>query len=458
MLWPAHTASPLQFNSEAGSMTTEDLISDLIPVIYRLRALHRGRNGEKGSELEAIMHMLKNLDQVYSRSDFLSLSTTIDEILTNKPDVDASLSDDSSGVKAISSHLISVAENQTREVDPDIFSITALPSIQPTSKYVSLFDTYNFDDFEGYEGLDRTIEQLKADPNDLSAWDKMISSDPVDILEHPTFHAVQDLLSANLTRPTPNLEALARIYALSAKYITTYRSHFQGAQVCKLFLAHLLNLPGPLLSIELTICNLLLVLEFLSFYLPSQRGDGSFAEMIASLLTRSSHSKEENYLSLLLQSSAGATALRLYVQSQVPVLPDLGSEQKKTSNSANSLASLLVAVGKLVETERKSSSIPTPQCLRALTLYLLLLQGGVEPQDAGDPAGVVSAGLQHVGKWIASGQDGQASEELVFAQVDLFNQLYLFLLSPRLSTSSLTLLHETGEVVGVFLLDVLRGE
>ncbi|RYG94357.1 hypothetical protein EON65_57620, partial [archaeon] len=336
-------------------MTPKDLLSDLVPVIYRLRALHREQDGEKGSELEGIMMMLMNLDQHYSRAHILSLMKHIDEIITDKVNSDISNMHNTIDAQAISLHIIAEVENQMRDVDPDIFTITNLPSVQPTSKYVSLFDMYNFDDYEGYEGLDRTLEQLKSNPNDLSAWDKMLTNDPMDILEHPSFHDVQALLSTNLAKPRPNLDVLTRIYALVAKYVVAYPNHFQGAQICKLFLTHLLNLPHPLLSVDMTIGNLVLVLEFLSFYLPTQRGDVGAGHMVLTLLARNRNNNSSSmvgfdYLSMLLQFSAGSSAVRLYVQSQIPILPEL--DPAPAPAPPISLLNLLLAVGQVVEEER----------------------------------------------------------------------------------------------------------
>eukprot|EP01039_Chlorochromonas_danica_P006725 gene6725-7434_t len=212
---------------------TSNLLSDLIPLIYRLRALG-GENGnsagheaeEEVEEEEAIMALLTNLPSAYSRADSLTLLTRVRELLP---------------AKSAASRALLEAEltNAFHELQDHQLSVITMPKPPAKkSQYVSLFESFNFDSLPPYQSVEDLIAPLKQDISDLRGWQTLLAADLMELYEHPQWPEVVELIEKGLASSLSQ-EAALTLHALVNQLLLAFPMHFQGLDVLKAWLAYL---------------------------------------------------------------------------------------------------------------------------------------------------------------------------------------------------------------------------
>lgn len=229
-------SNPTSFHSDQMELAEDDeepstnLVADLVPLLHHLCAL-AGEEGLEGQE-ERVAVLLLDLQAVYpGKADSLNIMKHLREQMPS----------DASVIAGLHRQLA----KGIHQLDDQQLSSLVMPTGtgtggQQKAANVSIFDSFNFDDLPAYESVGELIQPLSADIADPAGWLKLLGADPMELLEHPQWADVLDILQLGL-RSGLSVDSALVVHALLGRYLTAFAAHYQGMDVLKMYFAHLIH-------------------------------------------------------------------------------------------------------------------------------------------------------------------------------------------------------------------------
>jgi hypothetical protein len=209
------------------SMISHDALAELIPLMHRLRAqIHEERDVvDEEFDCSSLSDALVHAESLYDDFDELEIVKSLKAAISghigdsNMPtlsSIERSLIESGTGDEAATRELIDNACNHVAAsitdqvhknncVDDAISCLgdnllnTKLSSYsKKKSSGGNYFSSFNFDDLPEYEPLEMTLERLRSDPCDEEMLNKLFEMDVDELMEHPQWSELLNLLSKSL--------------------------------------------------------------------------------------------------------------------------------------------------------------------------------------------------------------------------------------------------------------------
>ncbi len=208
-------------------------VLDLVPIIHNILCEVESRSEE--DRKVAVLHYLNNLSSSYSGFEntciFQRLLTLVDS-----ENFGGNIVDVSSIIRTeISGELLAISD--------DVLLNTKI-SINPDkpNRSSNSFSVFNFDDFPPFESLEEVLREISQSITSAAAWERLLNFDYLDLLEHPQWYSVIDVLDRALNHKLVIKDkVLLTIYASCFRFLQAFGEHPQCGDIINLLTTHLLQ-------------------------------------------------------------------------------------------------------------------------------------------------------------------------------------------------------------------------
>jgi hypothetical protein len=211
------------------------MLSDLIPCIHKLRNDEKENELNEEDEIEKIITSLKNLEflsEDYEKFELVKNITNIIESFqisqnNDKDDINQNLNRKGISIENVRMQLL-------KDLIPSINSITDIEylntimsnnQILKKHKSKGYFASFNFDDLPMIEPLELTLKLLRNDIHNEEALLKLFQYDPGELIEHPQWMDLIELLYQSITTKvnnTSNNDIIILVIKIHMRFVSSF--------------------------------------------------------------------------------------------------------------------------------------------------------------------------------------------------------------------------------------------